>query len=296
LLEPAGAIAPTYPSNLVNAPDLRVVHYRDGSLGAVCDAGVSPRVDLSADEAMLHRVSWRDARLVIAHALGICTSTTPVASVPGVLRIGTWEPQRSTAFPVVLAAHSKVTELASLIRGAVLESDRPALVLTPTADGWTDELRGWVESRKGTLVPLHDVLEADDDGMIVASELWPQFLGSFAKRAGVSFPSATQNKRPRRRRGERLSKIAAIRRELVLEAESRVNIVKFAYECGDTPQLPPITRIEIALRAGCRDYDLSRAFKDDAGADLKPIFDLLCDPDGLLRWWENHRRLTPSCS
>jgi hypothetical protein len=194
------------------------------------------------------------------------------------------------------------------------------LVTTPTDDGWSDKLRSWAESRKCTLVPLHEALAVDETGAIVASDAWPEFLTAFAARAGVSFPSATQNKRKRRRRGELVAKIEKLRTELLLEAESRVHLVKNAYDANQLPELPPLTKLALAERVGVKDYDVSRAFGDKAGADLPlaervgvkdydvsrafgdkagadlPIlYALLEDPDGLLRWWANHRRLAPSC-
>ncbi len=295
-LAPAGALAETFPSTLTNAPPMRVVRYPDGALAAVCDAGVSPRVDLDVDDVTLHHPSWRKVRVAIAHALTIRTATTPITLLPGILRLGAWEPQPSTAFPVVLTAHSKVADLSSLIREAILECDRPMLVATPTHDGWADGLRAWAEARKCTLVPMHEVLAVNDAGDIGASDLWPQYLASFAARAGVSFQSATQNKRKRRRRGELVAKIEKLRTELLLEAESRVHLVKHTYDANRLPELPPLTKAALAERVGVKDYDVSRAFSDKAGADLPGLYDLLEDPDGLLRWWARHRRLAPSCS
>jgi hypothetical protein len=295
LLEPAGALAETIPSALTNAPRLRVVRYRDGALAAVCDAGVSPRVELDAGAVTLHQVAWREARIAIAHALGVRTATTPITPLPGVLRLGAWEPQASTAFPVILVAHSKVADLSSLVREAILASDRAVLVATPTDDGWTDKPQSWAEARKCTLVPMHEALAANEAGEIVGSDAWPEFLTAFAARAGVSFPSATQNKRKRRRRGELVAKIEKLRTELLLEAESRVHLVKNAYDANQLPELPPLTKLALAERVGVKDYDVSRAFGDKAGADLPVLYALLEDPDGLLRWWANHRRLAPSC-
>lgn len=295
-LTPAGVLAPTIPSPLTNAPPMRVVRYRDGALAAVCDAGVSPRIELDVEEVTLHHVSWREARIAIAHALTIRTATTPITALPGVLRLGTWEPQPSMAFPVVLAAHSKVADLASLIREAILGSARPMLVATPTDDGWSDKLRSWAEARKCTLVPMCEVVAVNEAGEITASDLWPGCLTAFAARAGVSLPSATQNRRKRRRRGELVAKIEKLRTELLLEAESRMRLVKHAYDANRLPELPPLTKAALAELAGVKDYDVSRAFRDKSGADLPVLYALLEDPDGLLRWWANHRRLAPSCS
>lgn len=296
VLTPLGELSPFVPSPVVNAPPMRVVRHRDGTVVAVCDEGRSPRLEIDADFAALYGVATRDLRIAVSRALGLRTSTTPAAPLPGVLRVGAWEPQPSTAFPVVLAAHPDERELAVLVRETVQSSDRPVLVLTPTPMAWSDELLGWIEQRGSTLVAACEVLIVEAGGAWHASEAWAETLDAFARRAGFTPQGGTQNKRPRRRRGDRVAKIEQIRRELVEEAQSRVNLVKFACERGQPPSLPKFLKLELARRAGCEAYDVSRAFEDDAGSDLAGLFNVMENPDGLLRWWANHRRLPPSCS
>lgn len=295
-LTSTGRFASFVASPRLNAPDMRVVRYRDGSLAAVCDSGDTPTLPLTADDLALMTVSAKSLRSALSAALNLRTSTVPAPALPGSLRVGAWEPQPETAFPVVMVAHPDERQVGTLAREAALASDRPTLILTPTGESWTDELIGWCETKRAVMGSLADLVVEDDEHAWAASEKWEALQDGFARRAGFTRQAGTQNKRPRRRRGEFLVKIEAIRRELVQEAESRVNIVKYAHEAGNDPFLPAIAKSDICRRARINDYDYSRAARDKSGADLEDLYNLMQDPNGLLRWWANHRRVTPACS
>lgn len=295
-LTSTGAFASLVASPRPNAPDLRVVRYRDGSLAAVCDHGDTPSVPLTADDLALMTVSMKSLRSALSASLGLRTSTTQAAPLPGALRIGTWEPQPETAFPVFLVAHPDQRQVGVLVREAALTADRPALILTPTDDAWTDELLSWCETHRAMPGSLAELVIEGEHRAWAASEAWETLLDGFARRAGFTRQAGSQNKRPRRKRGDFLAKIDAIGRELVLEAESRASIVRFSLKANQTPPLPPITKAEICKRAGVKAHDFSRAAADPRGESYNRIFDLMQDHDGLLRWWANHRSVTPACS
>ena len=295
-LTSTGRFASFVASPRLNAPDMRVVRYRDGTVAAVCDAGETPTLPLRPDDLGLMTVSTKSLRSAVSGSLGLRTSTVPAAPLPGVLRIGTWEPQPETAFPVVMVAHPDDRQVGVLVRESVLETDKPMLLLTPTDEAWTDELRAWCEARHAMPGSLAELIELAEDDVWTATDAWDELLDGFARRAGFTRQAGTQNKRRRRKRGDFLVKIESIGRELVLEAESRVNIVKFAIESKEEPTLPPITKAEICTRAGVKDYDFSRVAADSRGESFDRIFNLMQDPDGLLRWWANHRRTSPACS
>ena len=275
---------------------MRVVQYQDGTLAAVCDTGDTPNVPLTAHDLGLMTVSTRSLRTAISAALGLRTSTVAAVPFPGSLRIGTWEPQPETAFPVIMVAHADDREVALSLRESVLAAGKPVLVLTPTDLSWTDDLLDWCEARHAMLGSLTALIETVEDHAWKATDAWDKLLDGFARRAGFTRQAGTQNKRSRRKRGDFLAKIDAIGRELVLEAESRVNLVKFALECEQEPQLPPITKAEVCKRAGVKPHDFSRAAAASEGESFERIFSLMQDPNGLLRWWANHRRVTPTCS
>lgn len=295
-LTSTGRFASFIASPRLNAAEMRVVQYHDGTLAGVCDAGDTPNVPLTADDLGLMTVSTRSLRTAISAVLGLRTSTVPAAPFPGLVRIGTWEPQPETAFPVIMVAHADDREVALLLRESVLTVGKPTLVLTPTDLSWTDDLLDWCEARRAMAGSLNALIEAAEDHPWTVTDAWDTLLDGFARRAGFTRQAGTQNKRPRRRRGDFLVKIESIGRELVLEAESRVNLVKFALESKHEPTLPPITKAEICKRAGVKAHDFSRAAAAPGGESFDRIFDLMQDPDGLLRWWANHRRANPACS
>jgi hypothetical protein len=61
-LTATGEFASMVGSPLINAPDMRVVHYPDGTAGAVCDEGISPSMSLEPGDIALSTVSAKSLR------------------------------------------------------------------------------------------------------------------------------------------------------------------------------------------------------------------------------------------
>ena len=69
LLEANGRHASVVTSPRQNAPDMRVVVHKNGTVAAVCDEGVTPRRELSPEEYTLLHLSPTRMRPAIANAL-----------------------------------------------------------------------------------------------------------------------------------------------------------------------------------------------------------------------------------
>ncbi len=265
-LRPSGALASHVPSPIKKDRPWRVVTYRDGSLAAVRDAdgAVAQRVAVAPEDVVEYEIDWGVVRAALAKALDL----RPIQD-GGML--GRLKPNGRA---VLWAAAGSGAERRLHIRGRVLAIGKPCIVLTPTKHAWDAELEPWVEHQQCVLIAACDAIALED---MVATDLWTDLV--------ASLQPARATKPRRRRRGERVAKIERIRTELVDEARARVNIVRFAYEAGANPELPVFSKSELAQRAGVQAYDISRAFRDDAGADLRAMYELMEDPNELLRWW-----------
>lgn len=282
LLEPSGHLARSWPGERADLPRRRVVTSGAAAV-AVCDDGMSPRLELSLQDRALHELPPAALRSVTAAALGLRTSTVPADRTPGALRLGTWEPRPRMAIGVSLVAHAEACVVARLVRDAVLGDRQPAIVLTPTAELWTDDLRAWVEQRRSVLVPADEVIGDGGDGL-VATAAWPSYLEVFTARAGVSLAAPVQTKRPRRRRAERLATIEKIEAALVAAARSRVDMIRASIDAGrGVPAIPHLTRAALALEAGCKPHDVTRAFQDAAGRRVASLYELVNDAEALWR-------------
>jgi hypothetical protein len=282
LLEPSGLLARSWPGERPDLPRRRVVT-SSGAAVAVCDEGMSPRVELSPRDRALYQLPPTALRSAIAAALGLRTSTMPVDRTPGMLRLGAWEPRPGLAFGVGLVAHGETGVFANLVRAAVLGDGKPMIMLTPTAALWTDELRAWVEQRRGILVPADEAIDAGSDGL-VATEAWGSFLEMFVARAGVSLAGAVQNGRPKKKRAERLATIEKIETVLVATARSRVDMIRASIDADrGIPTIPHLTRAALAEEAGCKPHDVTRVFQDAAGKQVAKLYELVNDAEALWR-------------
>lgn len=282
LLEPAGVVARSWPGERPDLPRRRVVAI-GGSAVAVCDEGLSPRVELSAQDRALHEFRPGVLRSAMATALGLRTSTVPVDRTPGTLRLGTWEPRPALAFAVELVTHTDRAAVAHLVRAAVSADTNPVIVLTPTAEAWTDELRAWVEQRRCVLASADEIIHAGSNGLL-AKESWSSLLETFAQRAGLRLAAPIQNKRPKKKRAERLATIEKIEKVLVETARSRVGMIRASIDAGrGIPTIPHLTRAALAEEAGCRPHDVTRVFQDAAGKQAATLYGLVNDAEALWR-------------
>jgi hypothetical protein len=285
LLEANGRRASVVASPRPNAPDMRVVVHRNGTVVAVCDEGITPRRELTPENYTLLQISPRRLRSAVANALGLETSAVSIKGLPGAFRIGTWGVPGSDRFPVMFAAEPEVTTLENTIRAAVLSSDLGKIIVTPTAQGWSDELREWVEARKGVLVPAEDALESDGSSLI-ASGLWQGFLDRFVRRHGLNIAAPRRTKPKRKKRADRLGAISAVEKALTQMARDRVSLIRtrLVDEQGMPASLPRVTKVQIATAAKVKDYVVTRVFNDPEADSVRKLFARVNDPQAL---WES---------
>jgi hypothetical protein len=282
LLESSGQLARSWPGERQDLPRRRVVT-SGGAAVAVCDDGMSPRVELSLRDRALYELPPAALRSAMAAALGLRTSTVPVDRAPGAVRLGAWEPRPGLAFGVGFVAHWEAGVVANLVRATVLGDGRPMIVLTPTAELWTDELREWVEQRRSILVPADEALDAGSEGL-VATAAWASCLEVFVARSGVSLAGSVQNKRPKKKRAERLATIEKIEAVLIATARSRVDMIRASIDADrGIPKIPHLTRAALAQEAGCKPHDVTRVFQDAAGKQVASLYELVNDAEALWR-------------
>lgn len=282
LLETNGRRASVVTSPRPNAPDMRVVVHKNGAVAAVCDEGVTPRRELSPEDYTLLHVSPKRMRPAIANALGLETSTAPIKGLPGEFRVGTWGVTGSDRFPVVFVAQPDVAALATTIRSVVSSSDLGMIVMTPTAQGWSDELREWVEARKSVLVPAEDALDSYGS-CLIASGLWQGFTDRFVRRNGLNIAAPRRTKAKRKKRADRLGAIKAVEKALTHMARDRVALIRSRLrdEQGMPASLPRVTKSAIAAAAKVQPHVITRVFNDADADSVRSLFNLVNDPQAL---------------
>ncbi len=282
LLEANGRRASVVASPRLNAPDMRVVIHKNGTVAAVCDEGVTPRRELAPEEYTLLHLSPMRMRPAIASALGLETSTSPINGLPGHFRIGTWGVPGSDRFPVTFVAQPDTTALAVTIRSVASSNQLGTIIMTPTAQGWSDELREWVEARRGVLVPAEDALSTDGSGL-TASELWEGFIDRFVRRNGLNLAAPRRTKPKRKKRADRLGAIKAVEKALTQMARDRVSLIRSRLrdDQGMPASLPRVTKSAIAAAAKVQPHVITRVFNDTDADSVRSLFTLVNDPQAL---------------
>ncbi len=282
LLEANGRRASVVASPRRNAPDMRVVVHRKGTVVAVCDEGATPRRELAPEDYTLLHICPRRLRPAITNALRLETSTTPINGLPGGFRLGTWGVPGSDRFPVTFVAQPDTTALAVTIRSVASSNELGTIIMTPTAQGWSDDLREWVEARKGVLVPAEDVLDSDGSRLI-ATSLWQGFIDRFVRRNGLNLAAPRRTKPKRKKRADRLGAIKAVEKALTQMARDRVSLIRSRLrdDQGMPASLPRVTKSAIAAAAKVQPHVITRVFNDPDADSVRSLFTLVNDPQAL---------------
>lgn len=159
LLVVTDRLAERVPGARSDLPMRRVVDYRDGRFAAICDEEMSPRLDLMREQVVMRRVAEVKLRSALARALSLSLSNDAVTSIPGLLRIGTWEPTPAVSRPVLLAVASTATHLVDLIHRAMDATPGRLVLLTLTRARWSSQSETAAQSTRVTLIALDEVLE-----------------------------------------------------------------------------------------------------------------------------------------
>jgi hypothetical protein len=138
---------------------MRVIDYRDGRFAAVCDEEMSPRLELTREQVVMRRVDETKLRSMLCRALSLITTRDPVTTVPGLLRVGTWQSMPSDQRPVLLAVASHAAHLVELILQAVTSTRGTLVLLTPTRARWSSRSEEVADPDRVLLIALDEVLE-----------------------------------------------------------------------------------------------------------------------------------------
>lgn len=163
---------------------MRIVDLGADGAVAVCDEELSPPIDLTPADRVMHRPNERLLRTRICNALGVMPSHDTVTELPGVLRIGRWQPKPAARFLVVLIVAATPIHFVELVVRVMSNAATPTIVLTLTRAMWSQRSEAIVDSRKIAVVPLDDVLELGNERWTATSG-WDDYLGAFVHNAGI---------------------------------------------------------------------------------------------------------------
>jgi hypothetical protein len=258
-----------------------LVHSRDKVIAVAPNANETTR--LTVEDVAVHALHAGALRKALAEALALRTSTTVIGRIDE-FRVGTWQPQPSTSFPVLFIAKPDAEAYAVAFRSLVETSIGPAIVLVPTIEHCGDELLERAKRQSILAVPLLDCIHLEDSSL-QSSDQWQAHLGAFCQLSNVKLPSSFSNKRPKRKRASRTADIEAIKKELVEEIRSRRGQLRHAEDVGLDLQLPKRpTKAEIGRRAGLQPYAVSRCFSDSDASELARLYGMLESVEDVLRF------------
>lgn len=177
-------------------PAMRIVDYRDGRAAAVSDEDLTPAIDLTRADRVLHRPDESKIRQMVASALSLEVSHDRLTSLPGMLRIGNWQPKRSARIPCLLLVALTPPHLAELVVSALPPQDGHAILFTMTRAMWSARSASLADLRRVAMVPLDDVLEWRG-GSWAATAAWDEYLGAFVTSIKLPPGFSTLKKKPR---------------------------------------------------------------------------------------------------
>lgn len=271
VLEPRAGLATAHPAPRPGSPPLRIVHHRDGRVVGVCDEGRTPRTELSPADVVLYAVSPAELRRRLCAALAIKTAHEPAAGLPGSLRLGHLEPRPALHIPVVLVAGPDEASLLVAVHAAIAAARKPPIVLTPGRSHWSESVRTAADAGRATLVPLPEVVEADN-ATWRATAAWEAFCRGHLERAGLATPAQVRAAKPKKKRASRATTIDGLKRELREHLRSAKAHYHATAERGDAKLLPRPQQQDLAERLGVSEPTVSRCLTRDSDQELKLLW------------------------
>lgn len=257
LLRATGASASIYPPPVAGRPPMRVVQHGDGSIVAICDEKRSERLALTKDDAAVYAVDLAALRGRACEALQVRTARDRLEPLPGVLRVGTWEPKPSVRVPVVLLVARDKHAFGIALHEVMLAGPKPMIVLTPTRDLWHDGVLALAEEQKVMLAPACELITARGGGW-AASEAWDLSLGQFVQSAEIKIAGGFSDLKKK----VRVAKAGGTAAKLKAELRERFRSAKEHLHNGGG-LLPAPELQEIALACGVHPSTAGRWLNGD---------------------------------
>lgn len=276
----SGLIGPTEPTAFTECPHCgpgtmgRVHPLRDRRTGRVsfrlpCHA--CGLVDIPADTLRLWQLDLAAFAAAVGRAVGARGDPQPFADGRGwFLGRGTWARRSHEAF-LVRAVHA---ERVPLLRDR-LATHPKAVVFVATPE----DALAWGPHATQTLIGLEAVLSFDgelrgDIAVVEAALLPPGPVAGHRRRERSSAKKAAL-----------LAKIHRLKEELIAHVRAAK---EYAYEqertTGRAELLPRPTRAKLGQLAGLEKYEVSRCFQDEAGIELRLLWEAADDLNQVLRY------------
>ena len=174
-LRPTDDLGAAYPCPRARDYDCprRVIDYFDGTFAAICrhPHKLCDTVPLTQGDALAYSLDMPGILLGMADLLGVRSGGTDTSRPDGVVGLGlsTNRPTRNQPVFLLVFAHHAAFE--SALRNLIFSCPTPFVVVAPTGNHLTVELRENLSRRQSEFIALEDRVGLSDDGRFGALEI-----------------------------------------------------------------------------------------------------------------------------
>ncbi len=196
-LYPTDDLATSYPGRDVPWDEgYRVVIHQDGTIVGIDDEDFDNRLTLMRSDIIRYRFDLKQFRRETSPILGLKPDETEIDRNNCTILWGVWEPEKGAAFPVRLLLLHFQDNLKEQLYEMIVNRHAPGeMILTPTRDDWKDGIEELARKNKLLLVPLDEIFQ-EENGKILPTPEWNEYLTAFCKMIEMDLPSSLQQKTP----------------------------------------------------------------------------------------------------
>lgn len=173
----------------------RIVIHRDGTIVGIDDEDDDNRIELTRQDIVFYEFDRMMFRQSLCTALGLHLCATPVQGMMRTIPVGTWEPEKSACFTANLLLPGMFNLRDKVLERIVEKSDSGEVLLLPPRNHWDASILSAAKKNNLLLVPLDEVI-CLEDGQIIPTPEWDEYLTAFCKMVDRDLPSRFQKKTP----------------------------------------------------------------------------------------------------
>jgi len=196
-LFPTDDLAKCYPGKDVPWDDgYRIVTHKDGTIVGVDDEDNTNRLLLTKPDIILYRFDLKRFRHETCGCLGLTSSTDEIRPLDRAIPWGVWEPEKGIAFPVTLLMYSFQEKFKESVLERIINRQGPGeIILTPTRNHWMGGIDELARKHKMLFVSLDEIIQMED-GKLLPTPEWDEYLTTFCKMVEMDLPSRSQHNMP----------------------------------------------------------------------------------------------------
>ena len=195
-LLPTNDLAPRHPGNAASIwQEMKVQVKPNGQIIGAIDRS-KLRVELAKADILIHKFDLRRFRKEMCENFGLIPQSGEIDQYERTVPWGFWEPEKGARFPITLFMGLYGRSLRDRLMEVALNRETAGeIILTANRREWKGDVPDIARRHNLLLVPFDEIIQMED-GKLLPTPEWDEYLTAFCKMVEMDLPSQFQRKAP----------------------------------------------------------------------------------------------------